>query len=85
MEIISRLQKLVEDNCRAVIDDDHDLAVSVIGGQENILFEIHCSQEDVGLIIGRNGRNIEAVRTVVRSACRGANVRTAVEVVNSRR
>jgi len=39
----------------------------------------------LGLVIGRNGRNIEAIRTLVRSACRGANVRTSVEVTNSRR
>jgi predicted RNA-binding protein YlqC (UPF0109 family) len=75
----------VEFTCREVIDPDHEVTVESIGGAENLLFEITCLPDDVGLIIGRNGRNIEAIRTVVHSACRGASVRTTVEVTNSRR
>ena len=84
-ELIYRLRGVVEFNCREVIDPDHSLHVDCVGGAENLLFEITCSQEDVGLIIGRQGRNIEAIRTLVKSACRGAAVRTSVEVTNSRR
>ena len=83
--LIARLKHVVEFNCGEVIDPDHTVTVECIGGAENLLFEISCIQADVGLIIGRNGRNIEAIRTLVRSACRGANIRTSVEVTNSRR
>jgi predicted RNA-binding protein YlqC (UPF0109 family) len=74
----------VECNCREVIDPDHEVTVESVGGAENLLFEISCLPDDVGLIIGANGRNIEAIRTLVHSACRGASVRTAVEVTNLR-
>lgn len=82
---IKRLQHLVETNCRAVIDEGHDVEVEAIVGAENILFEIHCEPSDVGLIIGSRGKNIEAIRTIVRSGTRGAPIRTAVEVLHSRR
>ena len=85
MDTIERLRKLVEYTCRAVIDEDHPLAVKAVAGSENLLFEIHCEHGDVGLLIGRNGRNLEAIRTIVRSACRGATIRTSVELCNSRR
>jgi uncharacterized protein len=85
MENIERLRKLVEYACREVIDDGHPLSVEAVGGSENLVFEVHCDPGDVGLIIGRNGSTIEAIRTIVRSACRGAKIRTAVEVCNSRR
>jgi len=48
------------------------------------LFEVHCEEEDFGLIIGTQGANITAVRTLVGGACRGAQVRTQVEVCHSR-
>lgn len=83
--LIARLTRVVEFNCQEVIDENHSVTVECIGGAENLLFEISCDQSDVGLVIGRNGRNIEAIRTLVRSACRGANVRTSVEVTHSRR
>jgi predicted RNA-binding protein YlqC (UPF0109 family) len=84
MERIDRVKRVVELNCGEVIDPDHDVRVDAVGGQENVLFEVHCEPGDVSLIIGRNGKNIEAIRTIVRSSCRGTAVRTAVEVVNSR-
>jgi uncharacterized protein len=84
MERIDRLKRVVELNCREVIDEAHVVTVEAVGGQENVVFEVHCNPEDVGLIIGRHGKNIDAIRTLVRSACRGAALRTAVEVINSR-
>jgi predicted RNA-binding protein YlqC (UPF0109 family) len=82
---IERLRCLVEANCRAIVDDEHPIHVEAIGGAENLLFEVQCDPGDVGLLIGRNGRNIEAIRTLVRSACRGQPIRTSVEVLHSRR
>jgi predicted RNA-binding protein YlqC (UPF0109 family) len=82
---MARLTTLVECNCQERIDADHAVTVECIGGAENLLFEISCKPGDVGLIIGNEGRNIVAIRTLVKSACRGANVRAAVEVTKSRR
>jgi len=84
-QLIERLKKVVEFNCREIIDPDHQLSVECVEGKENLLFEVSCLTQDVGLIIGKNGRNIEAIRTLVRSACRGVTIRTDVEVLNSRR
>ncbi len=83
--LIERLKQVVEFNCQQVMDEDHVVTVECVGGSENLLFEIFCDKSDVGLIIGKNGRNIEAIRTLVRAACRGRTVRTDVEVTNSRR
>ena len=82
--LVARPQNLVETNVRALIDDHHDFAITVVEGQEHVIFEIRCRKEDVGLIIGRQGKNIEAIRTLVKSACRGVNLNTTVEVVNSK-
>ena len=84
-DLIYRLKRLVELNCQKIIDPNHELSVDCVSGSENLVFEISCSQDDVGLIIGTGGRNIIAIRTLVKSACRGANVRVGVEVTNSRR
>ena len=82
--LVARLQHLVETNVRALIDDHHDIAVTAVEGHENVIFEVHCLKEDAGLVIGRKGKNIESIRVLVKSACRGVNLNTAVEVVNSK-
>ena len=83
--LIARLTQVVESNGREVIDEGHDVTVQAIAGAENIVFEITCAPGDVGLIIGRGGAVIEAIRTLVRAARRGVSVRTDVEVTKSRR
>jgi len=52
MELIERLRQLVHDNCAAVIDDGHDLAVQAVGGEEHMVFEVSCEPRDEGLILG---------------------------------
>lgn len=84
-QLIERLRTLVETNCREILDEDHLLCVDAVGGSENVVFEVHCDKADIGLIIGKNGCNIEALRTVVLAARRGVKIRTTVEVLNSRR
>jgi predicted RNA-binding protein YlqC (UPF0109 family) len=84
MDLTERLRQLVEYNCRAIIDEGHEVAVAAVPGTENLLFEVRSEPADVGLIIGKQGRIIEGIRALVRGACRGAAVRTQVEVCNSR-
>jgi hypothetical protein len=50
----------------------------------NVVF-LNSYLNDVGLIVGRGGENIEAIQSIVCSDCRVAPVRTAIEVMNSRR
>jgi hypothetical protein len=56
MKLTNRLQILVEDTCRAVIDDEHPGTVEAVGGQENRVFEVACEPGDEGLILGAPGR-----------------------------
>jgi hypothetical protein len=84
MEVTERLRQLVEFMARSILDDEHPLKVHAVNGAENIVLEVSCSPDDIGLLIGRNGRVIESIRTIVRAACRGEHIRITVEVLNSR-
>jgi len=84
MDVTERLRQLVEYVAHSILDDEHPLKVHAVNGAENIVLEVSCSPEDIGLLIGRNGRVIESIRTIVRAACRGEPIRITVEVLNSR-
>jgi len=83
-KLIERLANLAAYNCRQVIDEGHPLSVEAVGGSEKLVCEVHCAEEDRGLVMGRQGQIIEANRTLVRSACRNVKVRTSVAVTHSR-
>src|SRR5882672_10637825 len=50
--LIDRLTRVVECNCREVIDNDHAVPVEAVGSQENLVCEVDCEPGDEGLIIG---------------------------------
>jgi hypothetical protein len=52
MKLTSRLQTLIEDTCRVVIDVEHPVPVEAVGGQKPLVFEGSCEPGDEGQIPG---------------------------------
>ena len=77
------MEDLLEFLARALVDQPD--AVSVEGFDEDdgtIVLEIHVAEEDVGKMIGRGGRTISALRTVMRAVASHQDARVLVDVVD---
>ena len=77
------MEDLLEFLARALVDDPD--AVSVEGFDEDdgtIVLEIHVAEDDVGKVIGRGGRTISSVRTVMRAVASRQDERVLVDVVD---
>jgi uncharacterized protein len=61
-----------------IVTDKESLSVRVRQGGRQQVVEIKASADDMGKLIGKNGRNIDAIRTVVRAA--GLRHRQRVQV-----
>jgi uncharacterized protein len=74
---------LVEFLVRALVDDPD--AVSVESFEEDdgtVVYEVTVAEDDVGKVIGRSGRTVNALRTVVRAAAMRDGRRVLVDVVD---
>jgi hypothetical protein len=71
------MKDLVEYLAKTVVDNPHAIRVEERRGREGPIFYIETHPEDKGRIIGRQGRVIESIRTVIRSFAKG---RVSVEV-----
>ena len=74
---------LIEFLARALVDDPD--AVSVDSYEEDdgtLVFEVHVADDDVGKVIGRSGRTVNAIRSVVRAAAVREGRRVLVDVVD---
>ncbi|HEY6378532.1 MAG TPA: KH domain-containing protein [Candidatus Dormibacteraeota bacterium] len=63
---------------KTIVDDKDAVEVRLKPGGRQTVVEIKVASEDMGKIIGKNGRNIDAIRAVVRSA--GLRNRERVQV-----
>jgi uncharacterized protein len=77
------MEDLLEFLARALVDKPDE--VSVEGFDEDdgtIVLEIHVAEDDVGKMIGRGGRTISSVRTVMRAVASRQDERVLVDVVD---
>ncbi|MCL4371340.1 MAG: KH domain-containing protein [Chloroflexi bacterium] len=75
------MKELVEFIARSLVDDPASVRVTEIETDQLTTYEIDVASEDVGKLIGRQGRIVKAVRSVVRASAARQGKRVAVEVV----
>jgi len=74
------VKALVELVARALVDHPDAVEVRVSDGPQLTTVEIRVAAEDVGKVIGRGGRVINAIRTLARASATGSGKRVSVEV-----
>jgi predicted RNA-binding protein YlqC (UPF0109 family) len=73
-EIVTYLVKLI-------IDNPNDVKVREKQGEQISIFEIHVNKQDFGKLLGKQGRNIQAIRTLVTAISAKAGKRSTIEVI----
>ena len=77
------MKDLVEYLARALVDNPDEVKVDTYEEDDGtIVYELRVAEEDVGKVIGRNGRTVNALRTVVRAAAVRDGRRVLVDVVD---
>lgn len=75
------MRELVEVIAKALVDDPDAVSVNEIVGQQSIILELKVASDDMGKVIGRQGRIAKAIRTVVKAAATKENKRVVVEII----
>ncbi len=74
------MKDLVDYVVRQLVDHPDDVCVEEMQEQTRTLLVIHANQEDMGKIIGKNGRIIRALRDLVKLVAAKRNLYADVEV-----
>jgi len=73
--------ELVEVIAKALVDKPEEVEVNEIVGTQSIIIELKVAEEDMGKVIGKQGRIAKAIRTVVKAAAIKENKRVVVEII----
>ncbi len=79
------MKELVEKIVHALVDSPEEVHVEEIEGTNVKILEIKVSKQDVGALIGKKGKNITALRTIVAAAGKGKRYMVDVVEENRRR
>ena len=68
---------------RALVDQPDAVSIESYEDEEGtVVYELHVAEDDVGKVIGRGGRTVNALRTVMRAAATGEGRRVLVDVID---
>ena len=74
------MKELVEYLARSLVDQPDQVVVTETEGPEAVIVELNVAQEDMGKVIGKQGRIAKAIRTVVKAAASRIDKPVFVEI-----
>ncbi len=63
-----KLVALTEFLIKSLVKDSDNISITHFDEENELIIEVLVSQEDMGRVIGKNGRNISSIRTLVQAA-----------------
>lgn len=77
------MEDLLEVLARSLVDDPQKVSVESFEEEDGtIVLELHVADEDVGKVVGRGGRTIGALRTLIRASSVRQGRRVLVDVID---
>jgi predicted RNA-binding protein YlqC (UPF0109 family) len=74
--------ELLEYLARQLVDQPDEVRVDTEEREDAFVLHLHVAEEDVGKVIGRQGRIARALRTIVRASAAGGDRRVLVEIAD---
>lgn len=77
----SELKELIHYLAKVLVDLPDQVEVSEIAGEQTTVLELKVAKEDLGKIIGKQGRTARALRTILNAASTKLKKRSVLEII----
>jgi len=74
------MQELVKVLAKALVEKPDAVEVEAVEEEDRTVLKLHVAQEDMGRVIGKQGRIAKAIRTIVKSAATRENKKVTVDI-----
>jgi len=78
---MDRLKELVTFIAQSLVDDPDKVEVREVLGEKTAVLELRVAQEDLGKIIGKQGKTAKAIRTILGAAAANMRKRAVLEIL----
>ncbi len=76
-----QLVGLIEFVVKALVDVPEQVRVSAVKGEQTTVIELHVAKEDLGKVIGKQGRTAQSLRTILNAASTKMKIRSVLEII----
>ena len=75
------MKELIGYIARALVDKPEEVVVTELEGEQTSVIELKVAKEDLGKVIGKQGRTARAMRTILSAASTKINKRSVLEII----
>lgn len=75
------LKELITDIAKALVDDPEMVQVNEIVGEKTTVLELRVAPEDIGKVVGRQGRTARAMRIILNASATKLKKRAVLEIL----
>jgi predicted RNA-binding protein YlqC (UPF0109 family) len=75
------MKEILEIIARAIVDEPDAVSVTEVGGVHTSILELKVAKKDIGKVIGKKGRTVSALRTILSAASAKTRKHTVLEIV----
>ncbi len=75
------MKQLLEMLAKSLVDHPESVEVSQVEGERSIILEVKVAPDDMGKVIGKQGRIAQALRTIVKAAAVKEGKKVMVEII----
>lgn len=76
------MEAFVEYVVKALVDNPDQVEMTTVDGEDGASIQVRCCKEDIGKIVGKRGKTIMAIRSLVSGAAGRQHKRVSVEVLD---
>lgn len=75
------LKELVEVMAKALVDKPDEVSVTTVDGEQTTVVELKVAKDDLGKVIGKEGRTARSLRTILSAASAKLRKRSVLEIL----
>ncbi len=75
------MKELLDEIVQAIVDRPEEVFVNEIEGGHTVVLELRVAKSDLGMVIGKQGRNAQAIRAILSAASGKARKRYVLEII----
>ncbi|MFA7108580.1 MAG: KH domain-containing protein [Sphaerochaetaceae bacterium] len=75
-------KELVEYIVKSIVDDPEQVKIEVVEGEKSTILELRVAQDDIGKVIGKQGRIAKAIRTILSASVTKTGKHAVLEILD---
>ena len=76
------MKEILETVIKALVDNQEAVKINAVEGEKSVVYEVKVADDDMGKVIGKQGRVARAIRSIMKSIASKEDKKVTIEFIN---